>query len=375
MSHDKLTELERRLAMAERDVEETREQVRALLEAARSRKHRARRLALVSFILAFVVMGALVTKAQGGRPEVLTVRAPFQVVGGGGKVLLSVEQTPEGLAKLVVGDAKSGLAALGVGQSGDGYVIIRNATGKDAVALGRDRGIGMGLRLYAADGVTVKGSLALGLGNEPIFSVGDSASGGVDAGVGKSGAGFVTVRRATSKVAFDLSQLGGRPMALRILGENGKDLVRLTTDATGGYVHVLNAAGVPVGGLLSSASGGGLALTGPDGGKSAISLSVEPSGGKVKVFPQNGGSAQAELSAAPDGGGAINVYNKAGEAVGWLQATSGGNALLEIGRNGKIYVRAGVLENGRGIVMAGPDAGGAPPGMVIPYYLEGRIKK
>jgi hypothetical protein len=102
-----------------------------------------------------------------------------------------------------------------------------------------------------------------------------------------------------------------------------------------------------------------------------VKLSVESSGGKVQVFPQGGGSAQAELKGTP-AGGELDVYNKQGEAVGWLEATSGGNGKFTIGRGGKIYVEAAVLQNGKGMIIAGPDVGGAPPGLVIPYYLEGR---
>lgn len=118
--------------------------------------------------------------------------------------------------------------------------------------------------------------------------------------------------------------------------------------------------------------GGVLALTGLTGGSdSALKLSVGSSGGKVQVFSQGGGSTQAELKATP-AGGEFDVYNKQGEAVGWLEATSGGNGKFTIGRAGKIYVEAAVLQNGKGMIIAGPDVGGAPPGLVIPYYLEGR---
>jgi hypothetical protein len=140
-----------------------------------------------------------------------------------------------------------------------------------------------------------------------------------------------------------------------------------------GRVYVTREGALPKVVAAATSDGGSLALTGPAGGsKSAVKLSVGSSGGKVQVFPQEGGSEQAELKATP-AGGELDVYNKQGEAVGWLEATSGGNGKFTIGRAGKIYVEAAVLQNGKGMIIAGPDVGGAPPGLVIPYYLEGRM--
>ncbi len=139
-----------------------------------------------------------------------------------------------------------------------------------------------------------------------------------------------------------------------------------------GRVYVTRKGTLPVVVAAATPDGGSLAVTGPTGGSnSAVKLSVGSSGGRVQVFPQAGGSTQAELKATP-AGGEFDVYNKQGEAVGWLETTSGGNGKFTIGRAGKIYVEAAVLQNGKGMIIAGPDVGGAPPGLVIPYYLEGR---
>ena len=139
----------------------------------------------------------------------------------------------------------------------------------------------------------------------------------------------------------------------------------------GGRVYVTRKGILPVVVAAATSDGGSLALSGPAGEKSAVKLSVGSSGGKVQVFPRGGGSAQAELKSTP-AGGELDVYNKQGEAVGWLEATSGGNGKFTIGRGDKIYVQAAVLQNGKGMIIAGPRVGGAPPGLVIPYYLEGR---
>jgi hypothetical protein len=294
--------------------------------------------------------GPQATKAQGAGPQVLTVKAPFQVVDAAGKVILKVDN--------------AGLS-------------IANKSGNPGVVIGPYKGARMGVFLLGPDGQTIAGRLALDQSDLGRLQVGrgDDGSGGVDVGVGSSsGAGFVMVRTPAGKDGVALGVYRGAPMGVSVIGPDGQSVeASLATGQKGGSVKVMNPAGVPMAALLAGDTGGGLALTGPAGGKSAVSLSVESSGGKVRVFPQAGGSVQAELAAASDaGGGAVNVYNGQGEAVGWLEATSGGNGQFTIGRAGKIYVKAAVLENGRGMIIAGPRVGGAPPGLVIPYYLEGR---
>jgi hypothetical protein len=374
MSDDKLIELERRLALAEREVERTRAQVRALQEQQqpRSRLRRDRILGLLGVsLLAFAVTRAIDTEAQGA-PQVLKVKAPFEVMDASGKkAILSINQFANGI-ELQIGDTASGGVMLGVGASGAGFVRVRTPAGKDGVTLAQYRGSPMGVYVLGPDGQAIEGSLALNPSNKGRLVLGDAKSGGVDAGVGVSGAGFMVVRRDDGKTGIDMGQLEGRPMAVGIFGAGGKELVSLRTDQKGGSVRVMNPTGVGVAGLLADNTGGGLALTGPTGGKSAVSLSVEPSGGKVRVFPQAGGHAQAELTAADEGGGgAVNVYNSSGEAVGWLTTTGAGDGRFEIGRSGKIYVRAGVAF-GLGNVIAGPRIGGAPPGLTIPDYIQGK---
>src|SRR4030081_1857449 len=109
MTSDKLTELEHRLAVAEREVEKTRAEVRLLQERERPRS-RLRRdgiLALLGLVLMFAVGRTLVTEAQGARPQVLTVKAPFKVMDASGKkVLLDFTEYGNGIG-LQIGDPAS----------------------------------------------------------------------------------------------------------------------------------------------------------------------------------------------------------------------------------------------------------------------------
>ncbi len=380
MSNDKLTELEHRLAIAEREVEKTRAQVRVLQEQDRrhSRRWRDGVLGLVAVSsMVFAVTRAINTEAQGAGPQVLTVKAPFQVVDAGGKVILRAE-VRAGKPELTIGDLASGGTTLGVGASGAGFVQVRTSAGNDGVALGQYKGAKMGVSLLRPDGQTLAGRLSLDASDLGRLQVGtpEDGKGGVDVGVGsESGAGFVMVHTPAGKDAVALGIYRSGPMGVSVFGPDGQAIeASLATGQKGGSVKVMNATGVGVAALLAGDTGGGLALTGPAGGKSAVSLSVDASGGKVRVFPQAGGSAQAELAAQADGG-AATVYNNRGEAVGWLESTSGGNGMFEIGRAGKVYVQAAVLESGLGIVATGPEIGGSPPGLVIPNFLKGRIKK
>jgi hypothetical protein len=374
MSDDRLRNLEQRLATAEHDVEILREQLRAM-DARRRPRSRMRRDGILGLLgaslLMFAVTRAINTEAQSVDPQVLTVKAPFQVVDAGGRVILKAE-VRTGQSQLTVGNLASGGTTLGVGASGAGFLSVRTATGTEGLALGQYRGEPMGVRVIGPDGESVEGSLALDAANKGQLTVGDLQTGGTSVGVGKSGAGFVIVRRGDGKNGIALGQLEGRPMSVGVFGENAKELVTLGTGQKGGSVKVMTSTGAAVAALLAGDTGGGVALTGPAGGKSAVSLSVEPTGGKVKVFPQGGGSAQAELTAGPSGGGTVNVYNGAGEAVVWLEATSKGEGRLQVGRAGKVYVEAGVLPSGLGMVVAGPQVGGPPPGLVVPNLIMGR---
>jgi hypothetical protein len=231
----------------------------------------------------------------------------------------------------------------------------------------------MGVRVLGADGQTVQAGLVLDGSGDGGLAIGDeNKGGGAYVGVGRSGAGYVNVFRADSKLGIALGQFEGRPMSVGIFGDNAKELVSLRTDAKGGVVKVMNPSGAGVGALLGGDNGGTVALTGPAGGKSAVSLSVEPSGGKVRVFPAGGGPAQAELTAEASGG-AVTVYTTAGEAVGLLHSTSVGAGRFEISKAGQVYVEAGVLTSGLGVVRAGPQIGGSLGGaLTLPNAILGK---
>jgi hypothetical protein len=373
MSNDTLTKLVLRLESAERELAATQVQVRALQAqpTPRSRSRRDAIVVLLGLVLMFTVSRALDTHAQAARPQVLTVKAPFQVMDGSGKkVIMSVIEFSNGTA-LTFGDPAAGGVVLGVGPSGDGFMATRGSDGKKGSVVGIWKGR-RGMTVLGPDGITPQASLGLSDSDKGALWVGDDNAGGAHIGVGNSGAGYLTVRRAEGKMGVAMGQLDGRPMSVGVFGENAKELASLRADTKGGSVLLMNPTGVSVAGVLGGDTGGSVALTGPAGGKSAVSLSVDATGGKVRVFPQGGGSAQAELTAEATGGGAVTVYSTAGEPVGLLQATSTGAGRFEISKAGQIYVEAGVLPSGLGVVRAGPQIGGPPVGLGIPNAIMGK---
>lgn len=302
----------------------------------------------------------------------LTVQGPFTVLGPGGTVVMKAEMR-SGTPNMTIGDPVSGSVAIGVGASHAGFVLVRKADGTDGVAMGLYRGGGMGLHVVGADGETAEGSLALDASGNGYMAVGKTTSGGTTVGVGKTGGGFVMVRRADAKLGIGLGQYEGRPMSIGVFGDGEKELVSLRTDKQGGTVRVMVPSGTAVAALLAGDNGGGLALTSPAGGKSAVSLGVEPSGGKVRVYAAAGGTAHAEMT-AESSGGAMTLYTSAGAPSALLQTGDGGAGRLEISRSGTIFVEAGVA-NGRGIVRAGPVVGGPPLGALgFADTIMGKVK-
>jgi len=303
----------------------------------------------------------------------LTVQGPFTVVDAGGTPIMRVNTT-NGTPQVMVGDPAAGGVSMGVaGAGGAGYVVVRTAAGRNGVGVGTYDGSEMGVHVVGADGRTVQAKLVLDQSSHGWLAVGDPTAGGVSVGVGKSGGGFMLVRRPDAQMGIGLGQFEGRPMSIGVFGDNEKELVSLRTDKQGGTVRVMVPTGVAVAALLAGENGGGVALTGPRGGKSAVNLEVEPSGGKVRVYAADGGTAHAELTAETSGG-AMTLYTNAGAPSALLQTGNGGAGRLEISRAGTIFVEAGVA-NGRGIVRAGPVVGGPPLGALgFADTIMGKVK-
>jgi hypothetical protein len=328
-------------------------------------------------VLMFAALRALDTHAQAGA-QPLTVKAPFIVVDAQNKPIIKVDYPAHGLPRGIMAYSEDGApsAQFSVISSGDGLISVRRAGGpKDAfwnaVSIGvNDEGNGSVVvrnhdRIVGELGNDTSGNGTLvvsDMAGKPIVKAQEK---------GTDPRGLLVLNSQGQIAAQSTVRLSGAGLVMA-LSESGKASASITAEANGGSVQVMNPTGVGVGALLAREGGGRIALTGPAGGKTAVGLSVEASGGKVRVYPQAGGSAQAELTAEATGGGAVTVYTTDGEAVGMLQAMSTGAGRLEIDEGKQIFVEAGVLPSGVGIVRAGPQIGGPPVGLAIPNAIMGK---
>jgi hypothetical protein len=196
----------------------------------------------------------------------------------------------------------------------------------------------------------------------------------VELGNDTAGNGRVRINDMAGKAIVKVQEKGADPRGLLVLNGQAQIAAQATSDSTGaGSVKVLTPKGVAVGGLLASESGGGLALTGPSGGASAVSLKVEPTGGKVRVFPAGGGSALAEL-AGEASGGAVTIYSPRGGPLGSMNAGNGRGYLELNDAGGNKMVEASSQADGKGYVLVTPWTTSVTP-EGDPSVLRGGKKK
>lgn len=296
--------------------------------------------------------------------------APFEITNRAGKVLMSVTTGADGQIALRVGDPEKGGAFIGVGKSGTGYVGVDTADGKNGVALGRYLEGPMGVRVFAPDGVTVQASMALDPSSRGRLQLGNTNSGSVEAGVGQTGSGFVSVDAPDGTIGAFMGQYRKASMAVSVMGTGDSPVATMFADKLGGNVRVMNPQGIPVGGLFSEEEGGGLVLTGPTGGQSVVDLGVRDNGGSVRVFSVGGSPTRAALEA--DGKtGHFSTYNGEGRPSVSVTSMPGGSGRIQVLENGITVVEAGVNTDGVGEVRAGPAAPRAVGALAQPYRIVG----
>lgn len=241
--------------------------------------------------------------------QVLSLRAPFVVKDGGGRVIFKVEVAAGNMPRAVIGNPAGGRVELGIGAGGASVVGLYDDSNKVLSALVGDP----------------KGSYLRVKDNDQFASLGKTEG---------EGPGLF-MRKAD------------------------KSFAELSADSKGfGILKVFGGDGKAVAGLFAGTEGGGLALTAPGGGKSAVSLAVTPTGGKVRVFAAAGGKTRAELIA--DGNiGAVNIFDtEGGTAVNMASVESKAGKIEISNGRGDVVVQAGAQKNGRGMVTTGPFEGG-----------------
>jgi hypothetical protein len=259
----------------------------------------------------------------------LSLRAPFTVKDGSGRVIFRVDNASGNMPRAVVG----------------------NPTGSRV-------------------------EIGLGVGGASVVGLYDESNKALSTLVGDPNGSYLRVRDNEQSAALGKVEGDGFGLFLR---KDDKEFGEISGAKTGlGIVKVFGSDGKAVGGMFASADGGGIALTGTGGGKSAVSLAVAPSGGKVRVFPVDGGKARAELIA--DGAtGAVNIFDSEGSTAVNIASVESKAGKVEISNGrGDIVVQAGAQKNGRGMVTTGPFEGGLAgtmgAGLTAASTIVGQLK-
>ena len=241
--------------------------------------------------------------------QVLSLRAPFTIKDGSGRVIFKVDVTSGGLARAIVGNASGSRVELGLGAGGASVVGLYDDSNKALSVLVGDP----------------KGSYLRVKDNDQSASLGKIEGAGL-------GLFMLKADKSFGEFSADSKGFG----IARVFGNDGK----------------------AVGGLFAGTEGGGLALTPTGGGKSAVSLAVTQTGGKVRVFAPGGGKARAEIIA--DGAtGVVNLFDSDGATAVNIASVESKAGKIEISNGlGDIVVQAGSQKNGRGMVTTGPFEGG-----------------
>ncbi len=237
MDYHRLAQLERRLARVEGELEHARRQVAVLQRS--SRAGRAGRLASGLVLSGAVALGTLTLGTVGAepKPQVLTVRAPFQVLNTAGTVVFSVaaDTMGGGVAKIysASGAAVAALQTSAAGAGGE-LAVGGDVAGQKARLGGN--GAQVSLRFYQGDTV--------------LGGVGAAADGGLIELYNKAG-------KKMAKIANN-----GNGGTMGIYSNDGKIRALLGISAAGrGGLDILNESGNPAATLAAVAGGGYFALT------------------------------------------------------------------------------------------------------------------
>jgi hypothetical protein len=285
-------------------------------------------------------------------PQVLTVRAPFNVVDGGGHPVVAV--TADGSGRGLDVFSSSGQRVVEVGDwinSGILGVGVRSRAGVDIALLGEHRGDAKnGVVIYNEAGVGVAGVSTSASGDGMVYATDVSRTDQLQMKVTGTQSGFYFYT-AGIKRAF--------------LGRHEKGNTALSITA-GGDVNVA-ALGESAGG-----EGGALRLRSPDGSSEVRGGIAPGEGGQVLVIGAGGG--QAGIATKGSVGSAFAGPPEEPVALmGESEVTAGAGHLMLAAPGGASAVQAGYQGN-TGLVVTyaqGKPAGILSPGLKIPGFTAG----
>lgn len=312
------------------------------------------------------------------------IRAPFEVVDGGGNVILQVMQgiptTSNGVGiftsgqtgGVIVSHGGHDIAGLGTADGGDGGMLyiadkygvprseVRATDGVNVL----DGGGKIVASMYAVDEAI--GRFAIVRGDKIIGSL----EGGEDGGTldisnekGKSvaqlgideGNGYIATLdpRGYAEVELGVSEKGEPGLSV---SQKGKTRATLGLSTGAGHLALINTKDLIVANVTANgAANGGAVVVGNGSGKGVANMTAGADGaGLVQVFQPGAGS--VVVLTQDKAGGLLQIKNGSGTPVSSLKASnSDGDGYWQLNdAAGNPMVEAGTDGGGRGTVRAGP---------------------
>jgi hypothetical protein len=273
--------------------------------------------------------------------------------------------------------------------NGVGSLALRNAQDEMGFSASADLGSGGALVVLNREGYPVA-TVESGKGGQGSVTIVDKDHAVAEMS-SANGAGSLTLFDAQQKTAIDVDGANGRLITLH----NGQVTASIGSDDGGGRVAAYAKAGA-VAELAANQMGGGIVFVRNSAAKAIVAgMSTEHESGTV-IVRDSKGTALAEMSTTPDNRGEIKVLNASGKMLAAMSAQPDGNggqldvtngsalvaslAARESGHgalqlndsSGNPIVEAGMMTDGRGVVLAGPNpkcpSGGmglVPPGCIM----------
>jgi hypothetical protein len=288
--------------------------------------------------------------AQGQPLQTGDFWAPFHIFGDD-RVLVLRAQGHAGRPSVEIGPANGGGILLGVDNTGAGFLAVKGLGGKYTTVINEK-----GVQVMNDDGMTAAAHLGFDSARKPLLRLGGDKTGGLEAGTGASGTGFLTVRAATGQPGISLgaeSSGGGRVV---VRGEGGA-VATLGTSQLGQVgltMGVENKAPGATFGLLSD--GSGQTVLSDESGEVVVgAFKFDPIG--VRLFDKAGG--ERVTVHAKNGTGVVSVRNAQNAPVaGITTRADGGGAVVVANSSGATLAQMGTTTDGRGEIKV-LGAGGA----------------
>lgn len=356
-------------------------------------------------------LSALESLIRKGPRDITEVRAPFEVIGSGGKAILQVNDggaivmEPKGAQTVIAGgavavfDEKGQVAGIETSSEGGGEVVLWNKQGKKVAEIstgGRDglgslylsdsKGenpqtiVGAGaIALFNKKGAQVAGMEALGEGGGEVAVWSRDKKAAVLGTVasGKEGNGYLDLSNAKGVTqalivggTVVLSDQKGNPVAsmgvegedsnatgaVTVMSAMGKDIAKMSADkgTNAGKLNIMNAEGKPVVGLIGGGKGGGTVAVANSTSVPLAEMSVSSDGGRGLFQINRDQKPIAVLTEAVERpGGLLQISNLNGPVAN-VTVREGGGYLQLTNASGLPTIEAGTLPSGAGTVRAGP---------------------